>query len=291
MTNETLNNSQEQSLDEVLKKHRGLGGLTNAAIKNPSTYLKFLKEYIVLLKEKESFLPNDAGSLILNNASTMTPEVANVLIQAGANIGIVDNKLNYNFVQKALLAQNHKLVVYALEQDIVSPNFREIDGTSLLMIALGARQFDFAEKLLDCKVNIDAQLTLPGQTDTALHQFAQKGDFQSVIWLIENGANPTIENAQKALASELVPAAVTNNEDNWNMDSMYDCLEEYRKYYESNLNNGDGYIIPHKMLEMAYLEHTPLSAREAEYKKYERMRKIEKPVSIIPKQNKKIGGF
>lgn len=266
-------------LEPVLRKYKSLGSVVKA---NDDESLRLLLDY---QKEAGKLDQEVLNKVLVAGAPTMTPTVANVLFEFGADPAHTNEGMD--IIQAALSAKNSTLVLSLLDQGLFHPDHAELDGTTLLMAALLAEQFDLADELVQRGADVNMQRPVfPGNGETALHLAARQASFQSVIWLIENGADPTIENVDNHQPSELIPELDKESAHMWDLDVMYEALEDYKQARKE----GKNFEIPERLREMAYLEATPMSAMEAAVAKMavKEAEKKEKSVGILPKA-KKIG--
>ena len=122
---------------------------------------------------------------------------------------------------RLLTGEHHQqLLLDLLNNGIVPLDTMDGMGDSLLVEALLKNEFDFAQKLLDAGVDIQAT-NMAGQT--ALHVCANKVNFRACEFLCRNGIDPTIEDLNMQRASEMVPEAMPG----WNVDCLFNDLEQY----------------------------------------------------------------
>lgn len=279
-----MNQTQDQEptpkhLIPLFKKYKTWG----AAIKaNDIESLRLILEYYA---KQEKIKAEDLSRALAAGANAMNPAMADLLMEFGATLG--EKVENQDAVQVALSAKNHALVLHFLDQGLADPDHAESDGTTLLMAALLTEQFDLADQLIARGADVNIQrLEFSGGSDTALHLAARQASFQAVIWLIENGADPSIENAERFQPCESIPELDKDSAKEWDLDAMFEALEDYKEARKK----GDLFEIPERMREMAFLEATPMSSMEAALKKMlaQQEKKEEKSVGILPKK-KKVG--
>lgn len=261
----------------VFKKYKSLG----AAIKAED--IESLEKILGYYQEKKKLNHDELSLAMCALANQMSPTMADLLLKYGAKL---DQKIeNQDAVQVALSAKNHALVIHFVDRGVVEPDHTEPDGTTLLMAALLTEQFDLADQLVARGADVNRQrLEFSGGSDTALHLAARQASFQAVIWLMENGADPSIENASRQQPCESIPELDQESAKEWDLDAMFDALEDYK----AARNKGEPFEIPERMREMAFLEATPISSMEAALKQVQaqEQRKEEQSVGILPKKKK-----
>ena len=283
MTSLTMNQPSDSQitipdhLAPLFKKYKSWGAAVKA---NDCESLQLILSY---LQEQKRLKPEELSRALAAGANQMNPDMADLLIGFGATL---DEKIEgQDAVQVALSAKNHALVLHFLDQGLVSPDHTESDGTTLLMAALLTEQFDLADQLMARGADIDKQrLEFSGGADTALHLAARQASFQAIIWLIENGANPSIENAERRQACESIPELDKDSAKEWDLDAMFDALEDYKDARKK----GEAFEIPERMREMAHLESTPMSSMEAAMKEMlaKAEKEEEKSIGLLPKKKK-----
>ena len=236
-------------------------------------------------RQSEQWDPSAPSQALVKAAATLTPACADVLIEFGATL---DERLNtQDAAQVALGGKNSSLLFHFLDRGLVPVDHAENDGTTLLMAALMSEQFDVAEALHARGADVSkARLDFAGNGDTALHLAAAQASFQGVIWLIEKGADPSIENSARRQPCEVIPTLDPESAPEWDLDAMFDALENYREARAA----GAPFEIPLRLREMAYMESTPLSSAEAQMKAIQAQRAQVEEHSVqgvIPK--KKMG--
>lgn len=277
MQKSTTDNSVPAHLEPLLKKYKSLGSVVKA---NDADSLKLLLEY---QKEKGTLEVESLNRLLVAGAPKMKPSVANVLLEFGADP--MHQADNMDVIQAALSARNSDLVLSLLDQGLFDPNHAESDGTTLLMASLLTEQFDLADQILERGANINQQRpAFPGNADTALHLAARQASFQAVVWLMENGADPSIENVDNLQPSEVIPELSKDSDPIWDLDAMFEALEDYKEARKK----GQKFEIPERMREMAHLEATPMSQMEAALSELQAQQEQEskKSVGLIPKSKK-----
>ena len=240
----------------ALKKYRSLGGALKAG---DAAALDLLLSHRARTGQAEGAEKEEELHLALRKAAPiMAPEVADVLMAHGARIGL--SLEGQDAAQAAQAARNDKLLKHFIENDHVPVDHAEADGTTLLMAALMAEQFDLADYLLARGADVNrARRAMLGGGDTALHLAARQASFQAVVWLIEHGADPSVENTAGKQPSEEVPNLDAESAKEWDLDAMFDALEDYK----TARKEGRAFQIPIRLREMAHLEATPMSAAEA----------------------------
>lgn len=279
MTDPKENTELSEEMKRVLRKYPSVGAAVKA---NDAPALSQILDY---LKEQDRLNVDDLNTLLVKGASAMKVETAQILTSFGAEVGDLAEDLNA--AQTALLAKNSALLFYFIDQKMVDVDFAERGGLTLLMDALQSEQYEVADGLLERGSNINKTSLMMTGGNTALHLAASQGSFQSIIWLIENGADPTVQNTEGKLSCEMIPEMDANSKE-WDMDAMFDALEDYRGAFEK----GEEFEIPHRLREMAFLESTPVSAGEAMAKAMASGQKEAmeaKEESILPSKPKKIG--
>lgn len=277
--NPVSENSVPAHLEPVFKKYKSIGSVVKA---NDAESLRLLLDY---QKESEKIDLDILNRVLVAGAPTMTPAVANVLVEFGADPAHKNDGMDV--IQTALSAKNTPLVLSLLDQGVFPPDHAESDGTTLLMAALLTEQFDLADEIVQRGADVNLQRpAFPGNSETALHLAARQASFQSVIWLIENGADPSIENLDNHQPSEMIPELDKDSKHLWDLDAMYEALEDYKQARKE----GNDFEVPERLREMAYLEATPMSQMEAAMASLagQKAQEEEKSVGLLPKA-KKIG--
>lgn len=269
------------ALQETFRKYSSLGAMVKAG-DTPALDL-VLTYYQQHPDPKRNVKAEVLSQMLLEGAGLMKPEVAQVLLKHGA--GLDDRKNDIDAAQAALLAKNPTLLYFFLDQKLIDVEHVARDGTTLLMLALRTEQYDLADRLKERGADINRRMLMFTGGDSPLHLAASQGSFQSVIWLVENGADPTAVNTYGKLACEMIPSMDRASQE-WDMDAMFDCLEDYRESREQ----GQAFEIPLRMREMAHMENTPMTQMEAQMKALGAMAEEEaKQQTVIAPQKKKVG--
>lgn len=268
----------------ALKKYRSWGGAMKAG---DAQALDLLLSHLDRTGRAQGTEKEEELHLALRKgAPFISPEVADVLMAHGAKVGLVLE--GHDAVQAAQAARNEGLLKHFLENGHAQVDHVESDGTSLLMAALMAEQYDLADYLVERGADVNLpRTTMLGGGDTALHLAARQASFQSVVWLIEHGADPSLENSWGKQPCEEVPTLDDESAGQWDMDAMFEALEEYKVARRE----GRPFEIPMRLREMAHLEATPMSQAEAMMAALEAKARSESgggDLGLIPKK-KKVG--
>lgn len=277
-----------EDMREVFKKYPTLP----AVIKSNDP--EVLEKVVGFLKTRDGFdAAADLSDLLVKNASTLSVPMAKVLLEQGATVGETHENMDAAFI--AAEGKNGDLVMFFVEQGLVPPNHVRGQGVSLLMVALRQEDYALGDRLLAAGADINhATIPLVGQ-NTALHYAAVSGSFQSVIWLIERGADASRANLDNKWACQVVPE-VDEESQMWDMDSMYQALKDYGYQCETAFADDPNakvvYEIPVRLREMAYMESTPMSQMESMAEAMaQQARKAPEPEleGVLPKKGKKMG--
>lgn len=242
--------------DHIKKLLRKYSSLSAPAKQNDTEALKALIEYE---RSQARLKESDLSQILALFAPQLKPETAQVLLAAGATIADEFRVEGRDAVFRALHGKNEALLLDLIERKQITVDHADADGTTLLMDVLAAEQFGLADKLFAMGANINATKTyVIGGGDSALHVVARRGSFQGVLWLLEHGADASIENSSRKLASEVLPELDEESKKEWDMDALFDALEDYRAAQEKQI----AFEIPQVIRHMAYLESTPESQTE-----------------------------
>ena len=270
----------------LFRKYRSSG----AAIKaGDEAALRRLLEYQLSTGKTKKELADEMSAALLLTAGTISPSMAQVMLDFGATLDQV--KDGHDAAQVAVLGKNRDLALYFLEKNLVTVDHAERDGNSLLMLALQSSDFDLADQLFERGAAEDHKTLVMMGGQTALHLAAANVNFQAVVWLMEKGANPTLENTENRLACEMLPELDQESKDEgWDLDALFDGLEAYRFAYEAG--QVETFEIPYRLREMAHMEKTPMSIGEAMAKQMAAAADAEAKAeeeSVIPVKKKKLG--
>ena len=211
--------------------------------------------------------------------------MAKVLVELGATTQLENGSdVAFNALQKG----NPALVFQLLDTGVIGPNHRDKDSGTLLMVALHQRMFETADALFERGALLDEKMWTMAGGHTALHIVASDANFQGVLWLIEKGASPCVENTMQKIGCEMIPNLDKQSEE-WDVKAMFDALEDYREKFEEG--QPEEFVIPDRLRQMAHMEHAPMTAQEAQMDMFKKMvkKKGEEETSVIPKQKKKMG--
>ncbi len=163
-------------------------------LKEDEDYLTLLKK--VLLFKPRINLPKDNGRTILFDVITENNiELIKVLINAGADLNILDNKNNSPLsymIDEGLVITNQKDKEQFLERLVFILKFRidvntiDDEGKTIFHKAVLANDLDVVEKLLTKKTNLNIK---DKQGRTALHHTQWKGNYKIARLLIAAGAD------------------------------------------------------------------------------------------------------
>ncbi len=275
-----------EELRDFFKKYPSV----SAAVKSGKPDV--VKQLLEFLQTTPSYNPSEPSLILARMAGEMKPAVAQVLLDFGATLREEHEKMDPVFV--AAQGKNTDLVMFFVEKGLVSPNHTRGAGITLLMVALRNESYDLADRLLKAGANVNQVTGLLDGGNAAIHYAASEGSFQSVIWLIENGADPTIENDNRKWACEVVPELADDSQ-MWNMDAMYETLKEYGNQYkaakDANPAASVSFEIPLEMRKMAYWEHKPMTQDEAMQNAFSQMaeEKANQIEGVLPNKPKKMG--
>lgn len=158
---------------------------------------------------------------VIEQGASLTPAVAEWFVNQGIRLDQVKEAPGrgcFDWLSQAMEKGNQPLVAWLADVQGLANRRLPSGGPTPLMEALLDENWGAAETLLANGAQINA-LTLHGQT--ALHQAAQGYQMQAMIWLMEHGADPTLEDSFHHLASELIPQD-TGKE--WRPDDTYAWL-------------------------------------------------------------------
>jgi hypothetical protein len=247
-----------EELRPIFKKYPSL----SAVVKSNDTDV--LKQVVEFLKTRPDFSEQELSVQLVKNAATLTPAMAQALLDLGATLEELHERMDPVFI--AAEGKNKDLVMFFIEQGHVPVSHTRGDGVPLLVVALRQESYDLGEALLAAGADINQTSSALSGKNAALHHAAANGSFQSVIWLIERGANAALANLDQKWPCQMVPE-VDEQSQMWDMDCMYETLKEYAYKCEAALAIDPKakveFEIPVRMREMAYLESTPMTQMEA----------------------------
>jgi len=247
-----------EELRPVFKKYPSL----SAVVKSNDP--EVLKQVVGFLKTRPDFSEQELSVQLVKNAATLSPAMAQALLDLGATLSEVHERMDPIFV--AAEGKNKDLVMFFIEQGHVPVDHTRADGVPLLVVALRQECYDLGEALLAAGADINQVSNRLSGQNAALHHAAANGSFQSVIWLIERGANAALANLDQKWPCQMVPE-VDEQSKMWDMDCMYEALREYGYKCEAALAIDPTakveFEIPVRLREMAYLESTPMTQMEA----------------------------
>lgn len=244
----------DPSLRDTLRKYPSFGSAVKA---NDVEAVQIMDRNL-----PKALQTDDMASILLWSGSPqMTPEMAAFLVSRDANprfISIEDGQRNGISVPfKAAVHGNARLVAWFLDQKLIDPNAVDNSGQSLLCRALKVGATDVADVLA-------ARGADPNRVDlrgcSAFHYAAAEYQVASLVWLMQHGADPTLETAEDgAIAAETLPDKASLGEV-WDPDALYECLENYREEFLTRRNAAPGswsFPIPPKVLDEVALERGP----------------------------------
>lgn len=159
---------------------------------------------------------------LATSGGTLTAGVAQWCVKKGARTTLAQEIFGFGFadwMSQAIAHDNVELVSWMIQSQAVGADRRlPLGGPTPLMEALGGRKWDLAEAMIRAGASLNGT-DLHG--NTALHRAAQAYEVQQAVWLIQQGADPQLENKQGHLASELVPQ---DKGPQWRPDDVYEWL-------------------------------------------------------------------
>ena len=204
------------------------------------------KEVVELLKERRSYLSvEDWTTLLFKTLNNMTPETAQYLKDQGADINAFlelpsktrsKRSESYSLGYSTMAADNKPLLTWMVAQGWVDESQVTPGGDTLLVQAIRECSFDVANMLVEKGMSIDHQ-NLRGVS--AMHEAASVGNYEALSWLMERGANPTLETMGNAVPSELVPDP-DEAEDPQEAEMLFAAIDQYYLDYK----NGNTLIVP-----------------------------------------------
>ena len=282
MTVDSKNADDVEQMLHLFKKYSSLG----AAVKADD--LPAVKALIDYRKTPASaqgpFSVKELSQVLVLAAGSIKPPMAQLLLDEGA--GLIGHK-GFDAAFHALDAGNQDLVLHFIDTNFISVNHQGEDSMPLLAFALKAGQFEAADRLAERGVDVDTKMLMMAGGNTCLHLMVADVNFQAVVWLIERGASPCIENTIQKIACEMIPK-MDESSSQWDTMALFEGLEDYREAFEENPNRA--FEVPMRIREMAHLEHAPMSAQEAMLEAFKNLQTSnQNPNSVIPPQKKKMG--
>lgn len=199
-----------------------------------------------LLKKEEGDV-SIATKLLWACAEKCDGTVFESLLSLGADKDYIqtspDPEIKFSFINcsipsNVVKSNNIQLMEHLIKNDFYNVEVSDGGAETLLMQALRQKQFEMADKLIELGADVDA---VNFYSNSSLHIAASQGEFDTVKWLIENNADPTLINLRNnSIASELVPE---------DFDEIYEELEDYREAFEAG--NGSSFT-----MSQVFLSHT-----------------------------------
>ena len=220
-------------------------------LKDDENYINLLKK-MLLFKPRINLAREDGRTILFDVITENNIELIKVLINAGADLNILDNENNSPLsymIDEGLVITNQKDKELFLERLVFILKFRidvntiDNDGKTIFHKAVLANDLDVVEKLLTKKTNLNIK---DKQGRTALHHTQWKGNYKIARLLIAAGADIneadyagfTILNYAAILGhTKLVVVLILSGVLMYNRSKKSKSVAKFFKERESNLDN------------------------------------------------------
>ncbi len=243
--NDTVSNEiVEEEEKPLYRKYRSLGLAVKAvdaeAVRAICVHLK--SEGMLPVDDKER---QPMSLLLWQAAGLANPEVMQVLIDFDAKPSFtllqegsspLELYAQISVATHAVLSGKRENIEFLINNGHVKLNESNNNEHTLFMQAVLGHQFEVAEWLLSVGANID-DANLRG--NTSLHiACGMPLNIEAIQWLVNKGASPLIEAVDRAVASQRIPPAASEDCPEFEMlENLYNELEDYAEAFELGNKN------------------------------------------------------
>lgn len=212
-------------LQKVVGKYRSVGAAVKA---NDVAAFKVLREHLKEGADTEMF-----DALLWRGAPSLSPEMAAEIVAAGANPRMLhfvpQTTDQINTGTHAARTGNTELLGWLIKEGHLSVTDMDAAGNTYFTAAVACGQLATAARLLELGTDINARNFYE---ETAFHTAASQYQVEAMVWLVERGADPTLEASDGADVPMCVPEFVEGHAGTqWHPDVIHRFLNEYAQAY------------------------------------------------------------
>ncbi len=172
--------------------------------------------------------PEALSEVLCEKAGELSPDMAAVMVRFGADprrlFSVDDAAMLVDTLYMAISAANNGMVEWLSAQPDFDPNRRLPGALTPLAQALLDSHWEIADLLLSHGADPSYAQEFGA---TPLHVAASMYKVEAILWLIDNGANPGLENGIGNVPCECIPSTLDVGK-GWNPDVVYEYLEQCR---------------------------------------------------------------
>lgn len=205
------------------------------------------------MSERERPSTSQVSSLLWTSAVAISPEIGEWLVAEGGDPQArFENKHRQivDVASRAITSQNIPFLEWLVSTYEIDVNRSVVPGgPQMLEEALIAQKSEVATWLVSMGAKLN---TKDMDGNTPLHKAASHFNLEALVWLVQNHADPAVENYRKEFAEQHVPEDGPRFPPPYNVQAVYDFISAYTHAYARG--EGEDYPIPEGILDQRAVE-------------------------------------
>ena len=187
------------------------------------------------MTERQRPSTTETSSLLWVSATVINPEIAQWLVDEGADPHYYQRNAQHmilDVASRAILQGNLELVQWLVTEKGLDVNRQTVpDGPTPIEEALTAKQPLVASWLKEQGADLNHQDMLG---NTIFHKAATHLNLEALVWLMENGADPLVENHLREIAEQYIPENGPTIPPPYNADEVFETLSAYTHAFKAD---------------------------------------------------------